>query len=660
MKPAVGVDAHEQTVRDLIELLHQGASADELARRLALLDALPPDDPAKPSLVETVRMAMAVRNRLELHQERERGLLAVIESAQDLSSRLDLQGLLEAIVSRARKLLGSDVAWLTIYDPQAEEFRVLVADGALSQKTSAMVTRRDRGVVSIVMSTRLPFTTPDYLHDRRIAHDPKLDDTFREEGIAALVGVPLMTGGEVVGLLFVADRYPRTHTAQSTSIRSTLATHAAVALKNAHDFERANAALARADQARDELERHLRNIQAAIDAHEQITSLLARGASLATLCQSVAQQLGGSILVLDEAGLVLSRGAEPTYDGALAQGYAPHGAHATELSRALRNARATGRSEVAYRVGDETCRLLPVIAGDGILGSVLLFHRGELEEIAVRTFERSSSVIGIVLLSQQRMEASRNRSAATLLRSLVSPRQDDPAVLANRAEQHGLDLTRPLALLLVQLDSPGADYAARHFANLRSLAHLLVDDIDGVLVVLCSATAAGEVRQAVQQWMRRDVHAVYRGALSRPVARAADIPALYATLRRALAVLGRIGVQGQIVGQDELAIYATLFETHDQASLASFLETTIGPLIAHDGQRGSDLAATLLAYFDCNQNAKSTAQRLGIHVNTVRQRLATIEDLLGHWGQASRALEIHMALRLWSLGGGGAARAAAT
>jgi DNA-binding PucR family transcriptional regulator len=149
--------------------------------------------------------------------------------------------------------------------------------------------------------------------------------------------------------------------------------------------------------------------------------------------------------------------------------------------------------------------------------------------------------------------------------------------------------------------------------------------------------------------MRHDVHAVYRGALSRPVARAADIPALYATLKRALAVLGRIGVQGQIVGQDELAIYATLFETHDRASLAAFLQTTIGPLIAHDGQRGSDLAATLLAYFDCNQNAKSTAQRLGIHVNTVRQRLATIEDLLGHWGQASRALEIHIAVRLWSL-----------
>ena len=649
MKSADPVERDAQLVRDLVELLHQGASADEFARRLALLDTLPPDDPAKPALVETVRMAMAVRNRLELHQERERGLLAVIESAQDLSSRLDLQGLLKTIVARARNLLGSDGAWLTIYDAQAEEFRVLVVDGALSQKTSFMVARRDRGVVSIVMSTRLPFTTPDYLHDRRIVHDPALDDTFREEGIAALVGVPLMTGGEVVGLLFVADRYHRTHTAQSTSILSTLATYAAVALKNAHDFERANAALMRADQARDELERHLRNIQAAIDAHEQITSLLARGASLATLCQSVAQRLGGSVLVLDEAGLVVSRGTAAGYDGVLAQAHAPHGGHASELSRALRNSRATGRSEVAYRVDGETCRLLPVIGGDGILGSALLFHRGELEEIAVRTFERSSSVIGIVLLSQQRIEASRNRNAATLLRSLVSPRQDDPAVLADRAEQHGLDLTRPLSLVMVQVEHPGADYAARHFANLKSLTHALVDDIDGVLVVMCSATAAVDVRQTIAQWMRQDLHAVYRGALSRPVARAADIPAAYATLRRALAVLGRIGVQGQIVGQDELAIYATLFESHDQASLASFLEVTIGPLLAHDRQRGSELAATLLAYFDCNQNAKTTAQRLGIHVNTVRQRLATIEDLIGHWGQAARALEIHIAVRLWSL-----------
>lgn len=649
MRSTLDVDWREQIACDLIKLLHQGAAADDFAHRLADVEGLPGAGPAKSALIETVRMAMAVRNRLELLQEREHGLMAVIESAQDLSSRLNLKGLLSAIVSRARNLLGSDVAWLTVYDAERDEFHVLLADGALSQGTSGMMASRDRGVVSVVMSTRLPFTTPDYLHDKRFTHDAKLDDTFRDEGIAALVGVPLIWESEVIGLLFVADRYHRMHTAQSIAILCTLATHGAVALKNARDFERVSTALERADSARAELERHLRSIQAATDAHEQMTSLLARGASLSTLCQSVAQLLGGNVLVLDEAAQVVSRGEATGYAGTGAPTYAPHGEHSAELARALGLSREKGRSVVAYVADGESCRVMPVIGGDDILGSAVLFHRGELEEIAVRTFERSSSVIGIVLLSQQRMEATKNRSASTLLRALVWPRQDELAVLENRAERHGLDLARPLALLLVEMDGPSAGYAARRFRTMTPLANALVDEIDGILVVLCSATGAPDVRQDVTAWARREIRTGHRGVLSRPVTGPAEIPALYATLKRALAVLGRIGVQNQIVGQNDLALYSTLFETHDRTSLASFLEATIGPLISHDRKRNAELTATLLSYFDNNQNAKTTAQRLGIHVNTVRQRLATIEALLGHWGNASRALEIHIALRLWHL-----------
>ena len=648
MRRAIHVDSGEQTVRDLVAMLHQGASADEFARRLADIDALPASYPGKSALVETVRMAMAVRNRLELQEQRERGLLAVIASAQDLSSRLDLQELLRTIVSRARNLVGSDIAWLSTYDADLGEFHVLVVDGALSQRPAGMVARRDRGVAGLVMTTRLPFTTPDYLHDNRFAHDAELDDTFRQEGIAALIGVPLIWDGEVIGLLFVADRYPRTHTAQSTSFLCTLATHAAVALRNARDFERANTARAKADQARAELEKHVQSIQAATDAHEKVTSLLARGASLATLCEEVAQLLGGSVLVLDETNVIVSRGVATGYDGTAALACVPSGEHASALARAARASRATGRSVVAYEADGETCRALSITGGDDTLGTALLFHRGTLEEVAVRTFERSCSVIAVVLLSQHRAEATRNRSASVLLRSLVSPRQDDPAVLADRAGQHGLDLTKPLSLVVVEMDSPRADYAARRFGQALP-CHALADDIDGALVILCGASGAYEVRQAVSSWLGDELKGVHRGVLSRPVARPAEIPALYATLRRSLVVLGRLGMQGRLVGQDELAIYSTLFETHDQASLHNFLEATIGPLLAHDQKRGSDLAATLLAYFDCNQNARTTAQRMRIHVNTVRQRLATVEDLLGHWGHASRALEIHIALRLWSL-----------
>ncbi len=659
MTSVVSADTAERIACDLVQLLHQGAPAEELAARLEQAERLAEQCPAKSGLVEMVRMAMAVHNRLDLWQQRERGMLAVIESARDLSGRLDLKELLRMIVSRARNLLGSQVAWLSAYDTELAAFHVLAVDGALSKGTGNMVAARPRGAASLVVETRLPFTTPDYLHDNRFAHDPKLDETFRDEGIAALVGVPLLWEDEVIGLLFVADRYHRTHTAQSISVLCTLATHAAVAIKNAMAFEQSGAALRSAESARAELERHARNVQAAADAHEQMTSLLAKGASLATLCESVAALMGGSVLVLDEAAQVIARGAAPHYAGTGAGAYAPHGEHSIELAQALRQSRQMGRSVLAYETNGEACRVNAVIGGHDVLGAVLLFRQEPLEAMAIRTFERCTSVVGIVLLSRERMEATKSRDAATLLRSLVSPRQDDLALLGERAERFGLQLAQPTSLLLLEMGDPTTGYAARRMRLTQPLQGVLFDEIDGVLVILCATTKADEVRRTMAE-IAGQFGGDFRGVLSRPIAAPAEIPALHATLRRALPVLARIGIEGHIVGQNDLALYSTLFETHDQSSLASFLQATIGVLTSRDEERGSDLAWTLLCYFEANQNAKVAAQRLGIHVNTVRQRLAHIEDLVGHWGSASRALELHMALRLWSLGGGSPGRKTAS
>jgi len=115
-RSVVRVDTVDRIACDLLELLHRGASAEHFAHRLAVAEALSDDDPGKSTLVECARIAAAVRDRLELQQQRERAMLAIIESARDLSSRLDLTSLLSAIVSRARTLLSSDLGWLSIYD----------------------------------------------------------------------------------------------------------------------------------------------------------------------------------------------------------------------------------------------------------------------------------------------------------------------------------------------------------------------------------------------------------------------------------------------------------------------------------------------------------------------------------------------------------------
>ncbi len=180
----------EAIAADLVGLLHENAPADAFAARLASIEALPDGLRNKHGLIELARMAMSLRHRLEQHEERERGMLAVIESAQDLAGRLDLPELLRAIVVRARRLLRAHVCWLTIYDEQADEFKVVVADGAISEPIGRMTAQRNRGVAGVVMTTRMPFSTPHYLQDARFEHDPVLDDIFRAEGVSAMVGAP--------------------------------------------------------------------------------------------------------------------------------------------------------------------------------------------------------------------------------------------------------------------------------------------------------------------------------------------------------------------------------------------------------------------------------------------------------------------------------------
>lgn len=642
----------EQLSGELIDLLHQGARVDELTRRLAQVEQWPDRAAGKAKLVERIRMTMALSNRLELFQQRESGMLAVIDSARDLSARLDLKELLRAVVARARNMLGSHVSWLTAYDEKLDLFEVLAVDGTHKLGPGQTVSGRDTGIVGLVKATRLPFTTQDYLYDTRFTHHESVDTTFRDEGVNAIVGVPLLWEDEVIGLLFVGDRHHRTHSAHDITILSTLATHAAVAIKNARAFEEASAALQSAQAARIALEQHARRMQAAAEAHERMTSLLAKGAALSTICDAIAETFEGDVLVLDEAAQLIGHGAAANSAGVSAQAYAPHGMHTAELAQALRQSRKIGRSVVAYESDGEICRLNAVIGGDDVLGSVLLFRADSLDETEVRTFERCASVIGVLLLSRERMEMSKSREQTALLRSLLAPRRKELPLLSEQAERFGLPLDQPLSLLVLEAEDPEAAYAVRRLRAANLLPSVIFDDVDDAIVVLCATRQIEEVRTVVVQFMENQLGGRWRGVLSRPARTLVELPDLHAMVRRALPVLRRIGVKDQVVGQNEMALYATLFETHDQSSLATFLNSTIGPLATYDMKRGTQLRITLLAYFDTNQSATLVAKRLGIHVNTARQRLATIEELLGSWGQATRALELHVALRLWRLNAG--------
>ena len=84
----------------------------------------------------------------------ERALNLLNDTMHDLSSTLALQDLLRTIVSRARSLVGANLAWLTQLDEQQGVLRTVQAEGNIFPATWDMKANVGYAAVSLIASFR--------------------------------------------------------------------------------------------------------------------------------------------------------------------------------------------------------------------------------------------------------------------------------------------------------------------------------------------------------------------------------------------------------------------------------------------------------------------------------------------------------------------------
>ncbi|NUP42163.1 MAG: diguanylate phosphodiesterase, partial [Streptomyces sp.] len=99
-----------------LQLLARGASADAYEQPVLLARAEGRPAEAIAALEQAKLLALRVRAELEGRRRREAELSALFETAHDLAGLRDLDAVLQAIVQRARSLLGTDVAYLSLND----------------------------------------------------------------------------------------------------------------------------------------------------------------------------------------------------------------------------------------------------------------------------------------------------------------------------------------------------------------------------------------------------------------------------------------------------------------------------------------------------------------------------------------------------------------
>lgn len=630
----------------LLAHLERGDDLSTLMSLLAAIEALPSDLPDKTLLNESAQRAVAIWQRLELHQQKERALRTVFESAQALTELRALDDVLLNIVERGRKLLGSDLAWLAGSDANDGRFRVLAIDGASSEASKDMYAPPDAGIAGHVAKTRLPFTSSQYLADKSFSHDATIDLILSREGLQSVAAVPLLAEADVIGILIVGNRYQRTYQPWEVSILTILAAHAATAIRNALAYAVKQQALREAESANRKLQEKVAALEFAADADVRLTKQLARGAGLQEMVEVIAAILQGQIAFLDAAGKVL---CTATPQARPDSGPFERLATLPSLRTALSQSLFAGHSVPLDAGIPGCCRVVAVLSGDDHLGS-LLIHKSELmTDDEVRVFERCSTAMAVVALLADRKSLSARQDVHLTVRALLDKSQHAGKDLAARARRHGLDLEAPAVIAVLAIERARTIHFLRKIPGVfRQYPHIATE-IDGRLVVIVNRADPNTVREELTEAVRNEIDTDFLGCVSRSISGPAALADAYHSAKRVIALLGKLQRERCLVYEPQVAMYAAMFQPHSAGDIAETIEATIGPLIAYDARRNTRLAETLLAFLETQHNARAAARSLGIHVNTMHQRLETISKLLGAWNEGSRTVETHVALRLWAI-----------
>jgi sigma-B regulation protein RsbU (phosphoserine phosphatase) len=152
--------------------------------------------------------------------ERLRRLEAVTDTAL---SALAAPDLLDALLDRVRDLLHVDTASILLLDVPSRQLVATAAKGLDQEVWQGFRVSIGRGFAGRVAQTGQPLAVAE------VTAEDGVSPALHEQGVRSLLGVPMLAGGDVVGVLHVGSRTPRVFTADDVHLLRLVADRASVA-----------------------------------------------------------------------------------------------------------------------------------------------------------------------------------------------------------------------------------------------------------------------------------------------------------------------------------------------------------------------------------------------------------------------------------------------
>jgi len=617
-----------------IAALIDAANSGELVRPTAVSEAL-----ARLGLHGAE--ATAIADRVQASQRefsrlrrREHELSVLFSSARELAELRDSDSVLARLVQRAREMMGVDVAYLSEFDPDTRELRVRETSGSVSAAFRTLLVPPGRGLASVVVETRSPQWAADYSEYATERHDSGVDDAVSAEGLVSLLGVPMVTADDVLGVLFVANREPKGFTPEGVALLTAVADHASVILQTTHTLRELQDSEDESRRNLESLTAHLAERDRANSVHHELVQAVLAGGGFAPVAETLASGLGRAVAILDEHEQMIAAAGLPLPPGMLA----PDAAIRTAIAESRRSGYCVTLPGPGVRA------VAALTAGSRHFGALLLGDGDfELGTVDFRTVERAAQVGALLELQQEAASGADHRLRSELIADLLDDVPERRADVERRARRLGVDLGSLHALLLLAV--PGDHQTAAAQALSRQLdAPALVGEYRGYVVAAVTTHElqpdAERLRLHVANAILRPVSAVV------PTAGADPLPVLFESAMRSARLLAALGVTDVTARVEDLLPYSAVLDA-DSRAVDAFLRDTIGAVRRYDAERNTDLLGTLRAFVRSNASPTRTARALNFHTNTILQRLERLDHVLGpSWREDERMFRLGIAVRL--------------
>lgn len=621
---------HDAAIASLLDAAHDP----ELVGPTGVSDALRALGASEADAALLAERVSRIQRELSRLRRREHELTALFSSARELAELRDSDAVLARLVQRAREMMGVDLAYLSEFDPETSELRVRETSGSVSASFQQLRVPPGRGLASVVVESRTAQWVADYTAYTEDRHDTGIDDAVSAEGLVSMLGVPMLSSDDVLGVLFVGNRETKEFSPDEVALLSALADHASVILQTTQTLRDLQVSEDASRRTLESLTAHLVERDRANTVHQELVQAVLAGGGFGPVAETLASALGRAVAIIDAQENVIAAAGLPLAPGMLSLD--------EPVRAALAESRRHGHCVPVAGAGVRAVSALT--AGNRHFGALLLGDGAfELGAVDLRTIERAAQVGALLELQQEAASGADHRVRSELIADLLDDVPERRSDVERRARRLGVDLPALDSLLLLAV--PGDQQTAAARAVVRSLDdRALVGEYRGFVVVALSADRGPvdperlrrEVASAIQETVTIVVPPPAKGPL----------PSTFLAARRTARLLAALGLTDMTARVEDFLPYSAVLDT-DAQGLSSFLRDTIGAVRQYDAERGADLLGTLRAFVRNNASPTRTARALNFHTNTILQRLDRLDHVLGAgWRDDERMFRIGIAVRL--------------